>query len=304
MFLSGLAMGAVVHHHYLGIIPVVGWGLVTIADYWKKDKLKIVMFAIGSLIPLSAFVLFDLTHPPGLFLTRALYFNQTQGSVNFRAIEVFASYLFGGGFLIYAGGLLTIFLLFTDRFEWKKVKYLLPVLLQLVVNSFVGSLQTHYFIAGVIFYILWLLASREKYAKSLQIVLVVFLIVVNSRSTLGKILVIQKLDNAYMIDRVAAIIVDDIKSNKLINANVAVLQSDDINSVGLKYRDMLLLNDQKILSQDEYGISDNLYVITTGTEESLRNDPSTQMQIFKNGVLKNKWSVSDTGWFVYRFDKY
>jgi len=303
MLLSGLAMGMAVHHHYLGLIPVVGWGLVTIIDYWKKDKIKIIFFAAGAILPLLVFAAFDLTHPPGLFITRAMYFNRTQKSLNLSVLEIFMSYLFRDEWAVYIGGFLCGLLLFIDGIKWEKLKYFLPILLQSIVNLFIGDLQAHYFIASVIFYLLWLLAPRKKSAELTQIVLIIFLIIVNIAPTLSKIFVTQY-DNAYMIDKIANVITDDIRSGQLINANVAVLQSEDINSIGLKYRDMLRLRNQKILSQDEYGISDNLYVISTGDEASLRNDPSTQMQIFKNGVLKNKWEIQGTNWIVYRFDRY
>ena len=60
----------------------------------------------------------------------------------------------------------------------------------------------------------------------------------------------------------------------------------------------------KLKSKDEYYISDNLFVVTTADEEKVRNDPAAEMDGFRRGIVKTTWTVDDSDWKVYRFDRY
>jgi len=112
-------------------------------------------------------------------------------------------------------------------------------------------------------------------------------------------------DSSYSAEEISKVIKENIGQEKLVNPNLAVLQSDDINSFGVKYRDLLLVKGVEIKSKDEFKKSDNLFVITqSGDIELLRNDPSVQMSYFKSGPIKLQKQIQGTSWWVFRFDLY
>ncbi len=66
LFLSGLALGLTTHHHYLAIIPLGLWII------WKRN----LWVCLGMASAIMPFVIFDLRHPPGIFITRMIGYNQ------------------------------------------------------------------------------------------------------------------------------------------------------------------------------------------------------------------------------------
>ena len=109
--------------------------------------------------------------------------------------------------------------------------------------------------------------------------------------------------NIYTITKASNIIADNIKQNTLKNANIAVLQADDSDTLGTKYRDLLLIKHAPIRADSEYDATQNLFVVSNGNEESLRQDFSVAMQFFKNAVLEKVIEIPNSNSKVYWFKK-
>jgi hypothetical protein len=100
------------------------------------------------------------------------------------------------------------------------------------------------------------------------------------------------------------IIQEQVQAQYLKNPNLAVLASPDIYPSGKRYRDLLLVNEIRIKSYDEYATSDNLFVITKSDEQTLRQDPAAEMMFFRKGPVAGKWEIAKTGWRVFQFNRY
>ncbi len=85
--------------------------------------------------------------------------------------------------------------------------------------------------------------------------------------------------------------------------NITVLESPDNNTYGRRYRDLLLVQNIRLRTRDEYDLSDHLFVVSTGSEKSLRESPAYEMYNFKNGLLEGYWKIDKSDWKVYRFTR-
>lgn len=296
-FLGGLAFGFSGHLHYLALFPTFILSLIR-----KKPW----MAMIGFCIPIVIFILFDVTHPPGLFITRAFLFKQGQTGFNIGAFNVGIRYLMGSGLWFVLGLVTTSILMYFDyrnrNIDWRN---LIAVVLAILIVSFLKNPEEHYFIGAIIPFWLWVSKRRENMGLYLKNLLIIILILGSVKNSYNLIFGKMPDDSAYSADKISEVISSDITKNGLINANIAVLGSTDINSFGVKYRDLLLTSNTKIRSKEEYDVSDNLYVITQESDETiLRSDPSVQMQLFENRPIKFDNPIQGTNWRVVRFDKY
>ena len=86
-FAAGLAFGLSIHNHYLAIIAVATFiSLASLSLVRQKKFLHLILIFAGLAAALAPFFIFDFLHPPGLFLTRALYFNRSHLEPSFVLI--------------------------------------------------------------------------------------------------------------------------------------------------------------------------------------------------------------------------
>jgi hypothetical protein len=302
-FWGGLVMGLTSHFHYLGFIPAAILGFFK-QNIKRLDKMF--FYICGLLIPPAIFILFDLTHKPGLFITRLFLFKGKMMGLNLSAFRICGQYLWGGGGWFWVGLILVLMLL---GWEIKNKKYQkwycwLAIILLAGSVSFVKDPQEHYLIGAVIPFWIWVTEKREKIGNYLRILLLGGLILSSCQKSMDLIFGKMPDDSAYSAQRITELVVADIIKNKLTNPNLAVLQSSDINSYGLKFRDLLLIKGIRLKEPGEISISDNLYVVTQAeNEETVRKDASDQMQKFKKGPAVLIGEVKDN-WKVYRFNLY
>jgi hypothetical protein len=293
--LAGVLFGFTSHLHYLAIIPSA------LFLFSAKNK---ILFILGFSIPILIFLTFDFFHPPGLFLSRTILYKQSSATLdfNFEALSVGLKFLLTRAWIL----ICCLPLLVNDiRFNRKNLLLLTPVLSLFIAVGFIKSPQGHYFIGALIPWYLWLILPREKIWRWVQPIIFFLMVVINLPVSLNYLFGKIPDDSAYFAKRITNIIAQDIIDNELKNPNLAVLQSNDINSFGVKYRDILLVNDVRIRSIDEYSVSDNLYVITQeGDDKLLRGDPSVQMRLFNTGVIRFDQTVSGSNWRIIRFDRY
>jgi hypothetical protein len=312
--LAGLSMGMMIHHHYLSafmiMIYVLSWGF-----YEYKNRMQnIVAFSLGVFLAITPFIVFDLTHPPGLFISRILYFNYLglEGSIplwlKIRNIYIdFFKYVSGGEIMAIIVSIITSVLVFIDvkTKNLKSIRTGIVWIIYLLTLSIVGVVYTHYFLPVIVFFLLWVLERRSKKFDWLS-KLLLLIIIISSLIALPRILTKGNWEsNIKYTKEIASIIENEIAGRALINANIVVLASEDPNIYGRKFRDIIQVHRKvKLKSKDEYYISDNLFVITTADEKRVRDDPAAEMDGFRRGVMKTTWAVSDSDWKVFRFDRY
>lgn len=291
--IGGVILGLGGHLHYLAIIPS---GIIGI---FHRNRFWVVA---GLLIPIMVFIVFDLIHPPGLFITRALLFKQGQMGFNLGSILVGIEYIIGS----WINSLAVFLLLINDIRHKRKVSYLWWAIGGLVLAiCFLKKAEEHYFIGAIIPFWCWLMLKRDGLGNYLKYGIVVLLIITSIPKSLNLVFGDIPDDSAYSAEMITNTIRADIDNNGLKNANLVVLKSNDINSFGVKYRDLLLVKNSKIKSVYEFETTDNLYVITqTNNIENLRSDNSVQMSYFRNGPVRLQKEIQDTGWWVFRFDRY
>ncbi|MBI2599909.1 hypothetical protein HYW43_03250, partial [Candidatus Daviesbacteria bacterium] len=81
MFVAGIFLGFTIHSHYLSLFALSGFiGSLIIFSFKEKIFKNVVWIITGIVVTLVPFVIFDLRHPPGLFLTRIMFFSPSAGS--------------------------------------------------------------------------------------------------------------------------------------------------------------------------------------------------------------------------------
>ncbi|HKC04359.1 MAG TPA: hypothetical protein VKC54_00585 [Patescibacteria group bacterium] len=308
-FLSGLFMGLSIHHHYLAAFAGAGFGFVVLLDSLKKKEIrKFFAFAIGIALTIIPFILFDLRHPPGLFLTRILYFNHLGGvngqtSILVNLANVFnETFQYFGQFLFLKIILIVIFIsLITHDLKKKSAgfSFAFVFLIQLIGLRFVSDFFTHYILPAVPFFIVYLIYPRKGLGKILSYS-ALFILIVSSLLSFPKQITKVSWESDIASTRfITHTIEGEIKTGKLQNVNIAALGSPDPNTYGRRYRDLLLIDGVTIKTKGEYEISDNLFVITTSSLDKIRLDPAYEIKFFKNGPLARKWQVPGSNWNIF-----
>lgn len=300
--LSGLMFGMAIHHHYLAIVPA---GLMVI---WKRDW----KLALGIALAVLPFIIFDLRHPPGIFILRSFDYNRGILESNIPALAAklpavfghFAGYVFGTN--LFAGaGLLTVFLLAV----WDLVRksagrvWLFLWLIPLVTLIFY-SWQPHYSLPAIPFLLTWVFVPRPGWGNKLARLNLLLLITGSLLILSGQFSQPDWQGNLQLLRGGTKIIREQITVQKLKNPNLAVIGSPDIYPDGKKYRGLLLVDNIRVKPVEEYETSDNLFVITVSGENSLRKDPALEMTFFRKGPVAGSWKIPGTDWKVIQFNRY
>lgn len=306
-FLGGIFLGLSVHQHYYALFAISFFALaVTIEAIIKKEFKKAFLMDLGIILALLPFIIFDLRHPPGIFLLGASRqadniekLNIFSNLINytFETLKYYAQTLI----LTVPLGLGILALLINDLYRKNRAWFfILPGILQIICVATVAPYAFHYFLPIIPFFFVWLIYPREKVGKILSIVLISILIIGSCFKVIPFLKTAPVYPNLTVVKKIDAVLENQIKENDLKNVNIAVLFSPDGNTQGSKYRDLLLVpNNFQILPRGVYSTADNLFVISTGSEEALRKDPAFEIDNFRLGVLKGKWQIDNTSWIVY-----
>ncbi len=314
LFLSGLFFGFTVHHHYISIFSLIGFWLIVLIKYLReKHYLKIVYFTLGVGLALSPFIIFDLTHPPGLFLSRLLYFNYigaaSPGISNF-ILKLILTLDSTFNYLIPLALIKYIFYVIFGVLFIKDIKnksfplvFIFVFFIQIVGVTLIENFYPHYIIPGIIFFLVYIVYQRPKNIIIYQKILLLLLITA-SLFTLRTLLTKVTWENDIRsINKITDITEDQIKQYDLKNNNIASIASPDPNTYGRRYRDLLHLKGVSLKTKDEYYISDHLFVISTSSEEVIRNDKAYEMSFFNKGKLVQMWEIENSEWVVYLFER-
>lgn len=309
--LAGVSFGLSVHQHYLALLAVGSYIaikilLVKINRFWG--------LAAGFILSLLPFVVFDLTHPPGLFWSRILYFNQTEtnGNVVDGVGKMLNNFVLVGRYYTHSDVLMILFFILIGILCWddfikcrKNLIYFLPWATQIVGVTLFNASYNHYFYAGIPFLIYWLAIKRNG-ILNLSILGVL---------TIGSLLTIYPQiysnpwnkkewnPNIITVDRISKWIDVQYQKNNLEKVNIAVLGSVDSNTYGWKYRSLLSMKKITFEPKNNYNQSDYLFVVSESDEAKLRLDPANEMDNFRNSKLVSSDIIDDSKWKIYLFKK-
>ena len=309
-FVSGFFIGLAIHQHYLAIFAVIGLGLMILFESIRDKKLKnFFIFSVGVIVTILPFIFFDLTHPPGLFLSRILYFNNFDERVSF--IQSLLTVINGTFLYFTQNAILEIFLiaanillLFNDiKRKSNALTFYIIFVIQLIGIVFVSNFYTHYILPALPFFIIYLIYPRYGVGKMFSYLAILILLISSVISFPKQIFNVTWQSDITSTRYIANTISKKITSIGMKNVNIAVLGSSDTNTYGRRYRDLLLIKNIPLKTKGEYEISDSLFVISTQTLENLRNDPAYEIKYFKNGPLVEEWNVPGRIWKIYLLSK-
>jgi hypothetical protein len=311
LFLSGIFLGLSLHHHPLSIFTVAGlWLFMLYRLIRKKVMHEFLSFSLGIFFAVIPFIVFDLMRPPGLFLTRVLYFNHMStpesGNVIAAILNTFYSmmnYYSNSNLIAPLFTLLIVILALLDIKNKENSRYFIFVwILQIAGVAFVQGYADHYLLPSLAVFFCWLIYKRKSSGNLAKIIIYVlaFSAIIFFPKQISKS---DWTTDIPMVRAVTKIITEKIKKEDLKNANLAVLSSPDPNIYGRRFRDLLFLAQTPIKSKSEYYISDNLFVISTGSEQEIRGDGAVEMDNFRNGKLVESWSFKNDPWRLYLFNK-
>lgn len=317
-YLSGLTLGLALHHHFLAAFAVGMFVFLTTLLAIKQKTIQLHFYLIsGLLTSILPFIIFDIRHSPGLFLTRFLYFNQTQEGLTLpifftQTWSNIKSVLFYYTHMSLLAILLGIFVLLVTIYDLRKkspaLVYVIPWFFQIMAIALIKNSFIHYFLPGLIFFIVWVISLRDGLGEWFSKAIIALLI-------FGSLFTIipQLRTNPYVyqgwqpsiktVREITKIAEEIIRKEKLESINIAVLGSQDPNTYGWKYRSLLLIKNIRLKSRDEYFTSDYLFIVSQSSEDEIRKDPASEMHNFRSGLLKGKWVVNGSGWMLYLFEK-
>ncbi|HLD91978.1 MAG TPA: hypothetical protein VI795_01130 [Patescibacteria group bacterium] len=295
-FISGFLLALTIHHHFLGFYTVLGMGLILLYESIKQKRYySIINFMFGALLSISPFIVFDLTHMPGLFLSRILYFNYLNTDINLLQ-------KLSGPNILFLLNLVAI-IYYDIKNKSESLKYIFVFLFSSIIILFTTDFYSHYLLASIPFLFVYLIYKRLGISNFFAKLLVIVLTVISIYKFPNIVREITWENDIETITKITQTIRDEIAENKLMNVNLVVLQSPDPNIYGRRYRDLLLIDDVRLLEKEQYEITDNLFVLSYKSVEDIRNDKAYEIKRFDKGKLVDKWVFDESEWKLYLLNR-
>lgn len=288
-FLAGIAFGLTIHHHYYAVLAVIGF------CFWQR---KIIWGVAASLVP---FAVWDLTHPPGLFLTRMLYFSPVlkgDGNGLLNIPELWVKYLSFGVNNIILVLIIWILILILMWKSYKRRNWIIaPLIMQLSgLGLMKGDIYDYYLIAALIPFYWWLfeeIKQREaRWLLGLLILISVIRMPVLLRENLWS-------GNVADVRQIVTAIKGDFGGREF---NLAVLGSPDLNTKGRRYRDLLAISGVMVALPTVYD-QKLIYFISTKEWNDLITDPSYEINNCRNREEVKILTSESYKWKLYRCDR-
>lgn len=309
-FLSGLSIGLAIHHHYLAVFAASGLTIFSLRESVEEKQIKkFLVFVAGLAFAIIPFVIFDLMHPPGLFLSRILYFNSLGEKVSY--IYGFWSTL-NGTFFYFSQSIIIevaltisfiLLIIFDLKSRSKTLWFAAIFLIQIAGVAFVNGFNTHYILPALPFFVIYLIYPRKDLGRIFAIAALSVILISGLTTFKNQITKVTWESDIAATRFIANTITGSIATNDLKNNNIAVLGSPDPNTYGRRYRDLLLIKDVPLKTKGEYEISDHLFLITESPLDVVRNDPAYEIKYFKTGRLVQSWDVPDSSWKVFLLNR-
>lgn len=300
MILAGFFMGLTIHHHYISIFAVISFILTAAIDKVRHKKYtQILLLFVGIALAILPFVIFDLRHPPGLFLSKIIYnspvtqsFSPSMTLTKLSSLSMEMTFFFTQSKNIALAllliGVALIFWDFGNRS--KSILWLTGWAGQLIGLTFIQNdgVSVHYLLSASIFFLIWIVVPRKGFGGFLSTFILVILAVSSTISLNPQLTRKNWQTDIPSVRLLTNTIKNEITTRYLKNNNLAVLASPDNNVYGRRYRDVLLVND---------------FVISIADEKTVRFDQAYEMNFFRNGELMSKWSWPNSEWSLYLFNK-
>jgi hypothetical protein len=302
----GIFLGLTVHHHYLAAIATAIFIIVSTISHRRSLKPELWLIG-GYVLALTPFVIFDLLHPPGLFIGRYLLSGNTPHLANELGMMVIVQRLISGftiaaetiarGFWALPTLLLILILaIYEITHKMTTWKWLLPVVGQIGMAALLTQYETRYFLPALPFFFVWLLQKRIGGTSILQTAILSTLVL----ASLGALPYLMTQPGSQpsiaVIRKATSTIASIIKDNNLTNANITTVASPDSDLLAMKYRDVLTLHHIRLKAPSEYDATEHLFVITTGDTQSAREDASVPLLIFKKAHEAAVVPLADKDW--------
>lgn len=307
----GFLQGLGIHNHWYAVFSMIGVFIALSLYYIPQRKWKVVGgYIMGGMVAISPFIIFDILRPPGLFISRLVYFSPlTQEVPNAETIYYvsrlwqlpyqFFHYFFQAQFpaIFFMMVVLVYSYVLYKREKYIKLLLLLPVLTQVFLLIVVRTqINDHYFLPAVIPFLLFLsLPDEGKSFSFLQKSILVLFVAFSLPASIEEILKNDWSTNIRRTKAIAHIMQDNITGQ----CNVLAIASTDSGTTGKKYRDLLEVWGTKMLGKEEYTNYDCLFVVTTSDLVTIQNDAAYEMNLVRNTKPQKVWNVE--GWNLYQF---
>lgn len=312
--ITGFSFGAMFHHHYVAIFTTATFLTLISLPYLKKKNFKpVILMFIGYVVPHLAFVLFDLKNPPGLFFGQYLMSGNTPHveqqltldlafSHLVRNIKVYADAFVRNSFLQVIFGLSLAGLVYRELKQetYKTLTWILPSFAIIFAGIMLNDFQIRYVLSSVAFLFVWLIMPRKNMInKFLAKFILIVLILGSLLSIKTQLTKTETPPDMRTFTKASNIIIQTIRTQKMKNYNIAALASPDSAPLAERYRDYIYTRGVVFQAPSQYGISEHLFVVSTSTNEQLREDESYAMIAFKDKQLKEVFPIEGTDWKVY-----
>ncbi|MFA5026065.1 MAG: hypothetical protein WC503_06170 [Candidatus Shapirobacteria bacterium] len=309
--LSGIVFGLTIHQHWYAFFACLGISFIVYKVSLKKipDTLK---YFFGLFLAILPFILFDITHPPGLFISRMIYFSPVSpinGAFNFSTLIHnlsilpinFLSNFIGNSNLILIGLFITPLLISLFKKQSRHNYFLIPIVFQIIGLSLIsGDSYSHYYLPAVIPFLLWISLNISQKSFQLSSLLLLILFAFN----IPKIFINYDWTNNIQSTRQVVNIIQQDQSKLPQKFNVATLGSPDINTKARRYRDLLSLKNINPESPDDYQNISTLYVISYQSDwTKLSKDPAYELDNFRKIIPSEITKISNSDWYLYKISR-
>lgn len=310
LFLAGFLQSLAVHNHWYAVFALAGFSVFVFLNSPRPKKWHyFLIFLIGVSVGLAPFLVFDLTHPPGLFITRMIYFSPLSLSRGAFSLKTFflRSISLPYQFLFYffqerliSWLMLILVILFAFKNKLSRNSLLLPVVFLFFGLALIGGeVYQHYFLSGMVFLVIWLFHTEKKFQSTFsQKLLIGLFFVFSLRPAVLEISKNNWMTNIAATKRIVTIIGSDPDSRK---CNLVVVASPDPNTKGKRYRDLLFLKGINLLPDDNYRDNECLYVVSSNNEEVIKKDPAYELNRIRDLEPTREWKIENSIWYLYKF---
>src|SRR5258708_5242318 len=230
LVLSGIFFGLSVHQHYYALFGTSVFILIiAIEGLYHKNVKDFFLPGIGFVLTLLPFLIFDLRHPPGLFILGA----SKQAHVTILS-QVFANALnFGTEILKSYTQSVPLFVILTIAIfalcvfdivkKSKSLIFFIPCFLQIIVISILGLYFPHYFYVNLAFFFVWIIYPRVGIVKYLAYAMVLMLIIGGLVSIRTQLIISPVVPDLPTVVKIISILKNEIENQNIKNVNIVVL---------------------------------------------------------------------------------
>ncbi len=315
----GFLLTLTLHNHWYAFFSAVGFGFAMLIYLLKQKRIKeFIWYVVGSISAIAPLLIFDILHPPGLFITRALIFSPLaphNGAFNLASIPLklvqfpielimyFVHNKVAAILIVVAIFVYGILVLRDKTISLFKKILLIPIAFQIIGLTLIsGSVFDYYYLGAVIPLIIFLsIPDKAKILNMLRIGILTMIVFLGISASIGEIKKDTWMTNIHRKMQVYQIIKNNLPKDKKCNVFVPASKSGD--AVGKVYRDLLIARDDVwLFSQEEYNTYECIFIVSTASIGKIKKDPAYELDRIRDVMPLKSWRVGETDWKVYYFE--